>query len=205
MRSDESDYGAATLSKKLIQHIDVSSVLTAYAAATDTKTQDRGNLDLIRCIFEPESSNYFAERDVLAQNMVYSLFSRSKCRLRVSRNRGKVGPYYLGNMLDDRGVLMEAVEGVEKFMTLLYYRLFAEDRAISTTELQHGDRSALNVSRLLRERDNVTMVLDLLREVKPLVVLQGPNDSEKEYIVAPAADVQADLEASEDENGDVDD
>ncbi|KAI9908362.1 hypothetical protein PsorP6_003080 [Peronosclerospora sorghi] len=87
MRSDESDYGAATLLKKLIQHIDISSVLTAYAAANDAKTQDRGNLDLSRCIFEPESSNYFAERDVLAQNMVYSLFARSKCRLRVSRNR----------------------------------------------------------------------------------------------------------------------
>ncbi|KAI9913012.1 hypothetical protein PsorP6_005064 [Peronosclerospora sorghi] len=65
--------------------------------------------------------------------------------------------------------------------------------------------SALNVSRLLRERYNVTMVLDLLPEVKPLVVLQGPNDSEKEYIFAPAADVQAELEASEDDNGDVDD
>ncbi|KAI9914160.1 hypothetical protein PsorP6_006311 [Peronosclerospora sorghi] len=35
-----SDYGAATLSKMLIQHIDVSSVLTAYW----------GNLDLSRCI-----------------------------------------------------------------------------------------------------------------------------------------------------------
>ncbi|KAI9913592.1 hypothetical protein PsorP6_005646 [Peronosclerospora sorghi] len=49
------------------------------------------------------------------------------------------------------------------------------------------------------------MVLDLLHEVKHLVVLQGPDDSEKEYIVAPAADLQAELEASEDENGDVDD
>ncbi|KAI9918733.1 hypothetical protein PsorP6_012010 [Peronosclerospora sorghi] len=65
--------------------------------------------------------------------------------------------------------------------------------------------SALNVSRLLLERDNVTMVLDLLHEVKHLVVLQGPNDLEKEYIVAPAADVQAELEAYEDENCDVDD
>ncbi|KAI9917541.1 hypothetical protein PsorP6_012341 [Peronosclerospora sorghi] len=64
--------------------------------------------------------------------------------------------------------------------------------------------SALNVSRLLLERDNVTMVLDLLREMKPLVGLQGPNDSKKEYIVAPAADVQAELEASEDENEHVD-
>ncbi|KAI9895979.1 hypothetical protein PsorP6_019151 [Peronosclerospora sorghi] len=62
-----SDYGAATLSRMLIQHIDVSSVLTAYW----------GNLDLSCCIFEPESSNYFAECDVLAQNMVYSLFARS--------------------------------------------------------------------------------------------------------------------------------
>ncbi|KAI9922152.1 hypothetical protein PsorP6_001554 [Peronosclerospora sorghi] len=134
MRSDESDYGAATLSKKLIQHIDASSVLTAYAAATDAKTKDRGNLDLSRCIFEPESSNYLAERDVLAQNM---------CLLRVSRNRGKVGPYYLANMLDDRGVLIDDVEGAEKLMTLLYYRLLAEDLTISTTESQHKDRSCL--------------------------------------------------------------
>ncbi|KAI9912810.1 hypothetical protein PsorP6_005645 [Peronosclerospora sorghi] len=138
MRSDESDYGAATLSKKLIQHIDVSSVLTAYAAATDAKAQDRGNLDLSRCIFEPESSNYFAERDVLAKNMVYFLVYYECLETEVM-----VGPYYLANMLDDRGVLMEDVEGDEKFMTLLYYRLHAEDRAIYTTELQHGDRSCL--------------------------------------------------------------
>ncbi|KAI9913008.1 hypothetical protein PsorP6_005063 [Peronosclerospora sorghi] len=143
MRSDESDYGAATLSKNLIQHIDVSSVTTAYAAATDAKTQDRGNLDLSHCIFEPQSSNYFAERDGLAQNMVYSLFARSKCRLRVSRNRGKVGPYYLANMLDDRGVLIEDVEGGEKFMTLLYYRLLAKVASFSTTESQHRDLSCL--------------------------------------------------------------
>ncbi|KAI9895319.1 hypothetical protein PsorP6_018462 [Peronosclerospora sorghi] len=123
MRSDESDYGAATLSKKLIRHIYVSSVLTAYAAANDAKTQDRGNLDLSRCIFEPESSNYFAERDVLAQNMVYSLFARSKCRLRVSRNR---------------------------------------DRAISTTELQHGDRSCLvDVSCDVDQSDIRLLVLNL--------------------------------------------
>ncbi|KAI9895127.1 hypothetical protein PsorP6_019418 [Peronosclerospora sorghi] len=130
MRSDESDYGAATLSKKLIQHIDASSVLTAYAAATDAKTKDRGNLDLSRCIFEPESKDGDDQR--------WPLVIR-------------------GNIM-----------------------LFL-DRVLS---------SALNVSRLLRERDNVTMVLDLLREVKPLVGLQGPNDSEKEYIVALAADVR---------------
>ncbi|KAI9916659.1 hypothetical protein PsorP6_017907 [Peronosclerospora sorghi] len=176
MRSNESDFDAATLSKKLIQHIDVSSVLTAIAAATDAKTQDRGNLDLSRCIFEPESSNYFDERDVIAQNMVYSLFARSKCRLRVSRNRD-------GD--DQRWPLV--IRG--NIMLIL-------DRVLS---------SSLNVSRLLRERDNVTMVLDMLREVRPLVGLQGPNDSEKEYIVAPAADVQDELEASEDENGDVND
>ncbi|KAL4093331.1 hypothetical protein PRIC1_005782 [Phytophthora ramorum] len=191
----------------------------------------------------------------------------------------KVGPYYLANILDDRGVLVEDIEGAEKFMTLLYYRLLAEDRSISPKKLQNGysssdslgdvdqfdirllvlkvmiqlyerhfnelgslmflnhflrasmmksrdgedrrwplvvrgnimlflDRvlsSALNVSRFLREGNNVTMVLDLLREVKPLVVLQGPNDSEKEYIVEPAADVQAELDASEDENEAIDD
>ncbi|CAH0484455.1 unnamed protein product [Peronospora farinosa] len=192
----------------------------------------------------------------------------------------KVGPYYLANILDDRGVLVGDVEGAEKFMTLLYYRLLAEDRVITANKLQKGgqyfsadsfgnmdqsdirllvlkvmiqlyerhfnelgsliflnhflrvsmmkaktgedrrwplivrgnimlflDRvlsSALNVSRFLREGNNVTMVLDLLREVKPLVVLQGPNDSEKEYIVEPAADLQAELDASEDEIEDED-
>ncbi|KAI9911215.1 hypothetical protein PsorP6_008729 [Peronosclerospora sorghi] len=38
-----------------------------------------------------------------------------------------------------------------------------------------------------------------------MLFLDRTKDSEKEYIVAPAADVQAELEASEDENGDVDD
>lgn len=191
----------------------------------------------------------------------------------------KVGPYYLANILDDRGVLVEDIESAEKFMTLLYYRLLAEDRTIAAENAANGGRqssseslgdidqsdirllvlkvmiqlyerhfnelgslvflnhflrvsmmiskggedrrwplvvrgnimlfldrvlsSALNVSRFLRENDNVSMVLDLLREVKPLVILQGPNDSEKEYIVEPAADVQAELDASEDENEDI--
>ncbi|CAH0482112.1 unnamed protein product [Peronospora belbahrii] len=193
----------------------------------------------------------------------------------------KVGPYYLANILDDRGVLVEDIEGAEKFMTLLYYRLLAEGRAISADKLlnrgryssadslgdfdqsdirllvlkvmiqlyerhfnelgslmflnhflrvsmmkgKHGEdrrwplivrgnimlfldrvlSSALNVSRFLRESDNVRMVLDLLCEVKPLVVLQGPNDADKEYIVEPAADVQAEFDAFEDENEDEND
>ncbi|KAI9922141.1 hypothetical protein PsorP6_000208 [Peronosclerospora sorghi] len=113
-------------------------------------------------------------------------------------------------MLDDRGVLIEDVEGAEKFMTLMYYRLLAEDHAISTTELQHGDLSCLvDVSCDVDQSDIRLLVLKVktgtINDVKPLVGLQGPNDSEKEYIVAPAADVQAKLEASEDENGDVDD
>uniref|UniRef100_M4BVV8 DnaJ homologue subfamily C GRV2/DNAJC13 N-terminal domain-containing protein n=1 Tax=Hyaloperonospora arabidopsidis (strain Emoy2) TaxID=559515 RepID=M4BVV8_HYAAE len=191
----------------------------------------------------------------------------------------KVGPYYLANILDDRGVLVEGIEGAEKFMSLLYYRLLAEDRGISINNVQNvewcssldaqGDidqcdirllvlkvmiqvyerhctelgsltflnhllrvsmmktrggevrcwplvvrgnimlfldrvlSSAVNVSRFSRENDNVTMALDLLREVKPLVVLQGPTDSEKEYVVEPPVDIQADLDASEDENEDV--
>ncbi|TDH72600.1 hypothetical protein CCR75_003886 [Bremia lactucae] len=193
-------------------------------------------------------------------------------------NEVKVGPYYLANMLDDRGVLVEDIEGANKFMTLLYYRLLAEDRGSSNKNIRSGGRSsaeslddvdqsdirllvlkvmiqiyerhfnelgslvflnhflrvsmivsrdgedrrwplivrgnimlfldrvlssAVNVSRFLREDENVTMVLDLLREVKPLVVKQGPYDSEKEYIVEPAADVQAELDASEEETGDV--
>lgn len=188
----------------------------------------------------------------------------------------KVGPYYLANILDDRGVLVEDIECVEKFMTLLYYRLLGENRSIYTKNVQKSEHvssanllgndkqseirllvlkvmiqlyerhfselgslvflnhflrvsmiinkdgedrrwplvvrgnimlfldrvlsSALNVSRFLREEDNVTMVLDLIYEVKPLVISQGPNDSEKEYSVEPAADVQAELEASEEEN-----
>ncbi|KAG2515791.1 hypothetical protein BBO99_00008062 [Phytophthora kernoviae] len=195
-------------------------------------------------------------------------------------NEVKVGPYYLANILDDRGVLVEDIECADKFMTLLYYRLLAEDRTIAAEKAVHGERyssadslsdvdqsdirllvlkvmiqlyerhfnelgslvflnhflrvammiskggedrrwplvvrgnimlfldrvlsSALNVSRFLREEDNVTMVLDLLREIKPLVDLQGPNDSDKEYIVEPAADVQAELDASDDENEEVD-
>ncbi|RLN52987.1 hypothetical protein BBJ29_006094 [Phytophthora kernoviae] len=195
-------------------------------------------------------------------------------------NEVKVGPYYLANILDDRGVLVEDIECANKFMTLLYYRLLAEDRTIAAEKAVHGERyssadslsdvdqsdirllvlkvmiqlyerhfnelgslvflnhflrvammiskggedrrwplvvrgnimlfldrvlsSALNVSRFLREEDNVTMVLDLLREIKPLVDLQGPNDSDKEYIVEPAADVQAELDASDDENEEVD-
>ncbi|CAI5734979.1 unnamed protein product [Peronospora farinosa] len=63
-------YGATALSKVLIQLIDAPSVLAAYASA---KARDWD--DLCRRIFEFESSNYFAERDVLAQNIVYSLLA----------------------------------------------------------------------------------------------------------------------------------
>ncbi|KAG7387436.1 hypothetical protein PHYBOEH_008243 [Phytophthora boehmeriae] len=195
-------------------------------------------------------------------------------------NEVKVGPYYLANILDDRGVLVEDIECADKFMTLLYYRLLAEDRSITAERTANGRRnssvdslsdvdqsdirllvlkvmiqlyerhfnelaslvflnhflrvammiskggedrrwplvirgnimlfldrvlsSALNVSRFLREEDNVTMVLDLLREIKPLVDLQGPNDSDKEYIVESPTDVQAELDASDDENAEVD-
>ncbi|UIZ24514.1 hypothetical protein KXD40_008461 [Peronospora effusa] len=65
-------YGATALSKVLIQLIDAPSVLAAYASA---KARDWD--DLCRRIFEFESSNYFAERDVLAQNIVYSLLARA--------------------------------------------------------------------------------------------------------------------------------
>ncbi|CAI5739942.1 unnamed protein product [Peronospora destructor] len=65
-------YGAMALSKVLIQLIDAPSVLAAYASA---KARDWN--DLYRRIFELESSNYFAERDVLAQNIVYSLLARA--------------------------------------------------------------------------------------------------------------------------------
>lgn len=164
----------------------------------------------------------------------------------------KVGAYYLTNILNDRGVLVEDIEGADKFLTLLYYRLLAEDHASASAERGHWSQtpemdkfdlrllvlkvmiqvyerhynqlssltflnhflrvsminskeecdprwplvvrgnivllldrvlsSALNVSRFLREEDNVQMILDLLREVKPIVLLQGPSDSEKDNI-----------------------
>ncbi|KAG6956853.1 hypothetical protein JG687_00010346 [Phytophthora cactorum] len=69
------EHGAASLSKKLFELIDAPSVLTAYSGAAGAKAQDWD--DLYRRIFESESSNYFAERDVLAQNLVHSLLART--------------------------------------------------------------------------------------------------------------------------------
>lgn len=68
-------HGAASLSKVLFELVDAPSVLAAYAGAAGAKAQDWD--DLYRRIFESESSNYFAERDVLAQNIVFSLLARS--------------------------------------------------------------------------------------------------------------------------------
>ncbi|CAH0517640.1 unnamed protein product [Peronospora belbahrii] len=68
-------HGATSLSKALLQLIDAPSVLSAYAGAAGAKAQDWDNL--YRRIFEFESSNYFAERDVLAQNIIYSLLARA--------------------------------------------------------------------------------------------------------------------------------
>ncbi|POM67184.1 THADA protein [Phytophthora palmivora] len=67
--------GADSLSKVLFELIDAPSVLTAYSGVAGVKAQDWDNL--YRRIFESESSNYFAERDVLAQNIVHSLLARS--------------------------------------------------------------------------------------------------------------------------------
>ncbi|OWZ19336.1 hypothetical protein PHMEG_0006428 [Phytophthora megakarya] len=69
------EHGADSLSKMLFKLIDAPSVLTAYSGAAGAKAQDWD--DLYRRIFESESNNYFAERDVLAQNIVYSMLARS--------------------------------------------------------------------------------------------------------------------------------
>lgn len=190
------------------------------------------------------------------------------------RGEVKVGAYYLTHLLNDRGVLVEDIDGAEKFMSLLYYRLLAEDElfqsgrsgvqsfssSYSLSDVDQSDirllvlkvmiqvyerhfnelsslmflnhfvrvsmikskdgedrrwplgvrgniilfldrvlSSALNVSRFLREEGNVEMILDLLREVKPLVVQQGPNDAEKEYVTETPVDVQAQLEESDED------
>jgi hypothetical protein len=191
----------------------------------------------------------------------------------------KVGAYYLTHLLNDRGVLVEDIDGAGKFMSLLYYRLLAEDEnlqsdrsgagslsasyslsdidqsdirllvlkvmiqvyerhfnelsslmflnhfvRVSMIKSKDGDdrrwplvvrgniilfldrvlSSALNVSRFLREERNVDMILDLLREVKPLVAQQGPNDAEKEYVTETPVDVQAQLEELEEDYEDGD-
>ncbi|ETI43354.1 hypothetical protein F443_11673, partial [Phytophthora nicotianae P1569] len=69
------EHGAAALSKTLFDLIDAPSVLAAYSGAAGAKAQDWD--DLYRRIFESESSNYFAESDVLAQNLVHSLLART--------------------------------------------------------------------------------------------------------------------------------
>ncbi|KAG1713461.1 hypothetical protein DVH05_001248 [Phytophthora capsici] len=69
------DQGAESLSKTLFKLIDAPSVLTAYSGSAGAKAQDWD--DLYRRIFESESSNYFAECDVLAQNLVHSLMART--------------------------------------------------------------------------------------------------------------------------------
>ncbi|KAG7396793.1 hypothetical protein PHYBOEH_001711 [Phytophthora boehmeriae] len=69
------EHGLASLSKVLFELIDAPRVLTAYSGAAGTKAQDWD--DLYRRIFESESSNYFAERDVLAQNIIYYLIGNS--------------------------------------------------------------------------------------------------------------------------------
>ncbi|KAF1315758.1 hypothetical protein FI667_g15773, partial [Globisporangium splendens] len=55
----------------------------------------------------------------------------------------KVGAYFLTHTLNDRGVLVEDIDGADKFMTLLYYRLLAEDNAL---ESHKGDRKSLSSS-----------------------------------------------------------
>ncbi|KAI9993022.1 hypothetical protein PInf_015077 [Phytophthora infestans] len=69
------EHGAACLAKVLFELVDAPSVLTAYAGAAGVKAQDWD--DLYRRIFESESSNYFAEQDVLAQNLVHALLART--------------------------------------------------------------------------------------------------------------------------------
>lgn len=73
--SFDTEDGIQSLSKVLIQLIDAPSVLTAYFGAAGAKAQDWDNL--YRQIFETESSNFFAERDTLVQNLVHALFVRT--------------------------------------------------------------------------------------------------------------------------------
>lgn len=194
----------------------------------------------------------------------------------------KVGAYFLTNVLNDRGVLVEDIEGADKFMTLLYYRLLAEDNAIeshkgerkslASSASSHGEHhkadirllvlkvmiqlyerhfsqltslvflnhflrvtmmggetgneklwplvlrgnimlfldrvlsSALNASRFLREEDNLKMVLDLIHEVKPIVLSEGPDGSEKEYNLDGVGDGHDDADSFEqDEDDDFED
>lgn len=193
----------------------------------------------------------------------------------------KVGAYYLTNLLNDRGVLVEDIDGADRFMTLLYYRLLAEDNAMESlkgerkslsssqsSQVDHHksdirllvlkvmiqvyerhfnqltsliflnhflrvtmmkgetghdrmwplvvrgnimlflDRvlsSALNASRFLREEENLKMVLDLIHEVKPIVLSEGPDGSEKEYNLDGVGEGHDDGDSFEQDDDDDDD
>lgn len=193
----------------------------------------------------------------------------------------KVGAYFLTNVLNDRGVLVEDIDGADRFMTLLYYRLLAEEngfeclkgdrKSLSSSSSSHGDHhksdirllvlkvmiqvyerhfnqltslvflnhflqvsmikgncgsekrwplvvrgnimlfldrvlsSALNASRFLREEENVRMVLDFLHEVKPIVLSEGHDGSEKEYSVDALAEMHDDADSFEQDDDDYED
>jgi hypothetical protein len=64
-------YGASTLSEMFLASVDAPSILQDYSSGA--RGQDWG--DLCDRIFEAESSNYFAEPDLVAQLFIYHLFA----------------------------------------------------------------------------------------------------------------------------------
>lgn len=76
-----SAYGAAALSRLFLSLVDAPSVLHEYAR----DDQDWG--DLCDQIFEAESSNFFAEPDLVAQLLVYHLFVSDAAVARQQRPR----------------------------------------------------------------------------------------------------------------------
>ncbi|DAZ95764.1 TPA: hypothetical protein N0F65_010266 [Lagenidium giganteum] len=59
----------------------------------------------------------------------------------------KVGAYYLTNILNDRGVLVEDIECPDKFMTLLYYRLLAEEDSSNADEGRQSSSSLVEIDK----------------------------------------------------------
>ncbi|GAB9477952.1 Cell cycle-associated protein, partial [Globisporangium polare] len=64
-------YGSLTLSKLFMSFVDAPATLREYTSSSDGN-QDWG--ELCDRIFEAESSNYFAEPDLVAQLFVYHVF-----------------------------------------------------------------------------------------------------------------------------------
>nr|CCA19797.1 conserved hypothetical protein [Albugo laibachii Nc14]CCA24391.1 conserved hypothetical protein [Albugo laibachii Nc14] len=97
----------------------------------------RNNQDRATTLEKNKSGKYTQSRTKRARRQVPRWFiswngNEFQVDYECLQNEVRVGPYYLTNLLNDRGVLTENIDEPEKFMTLLYYRLLAEEGKFDT-------------------------------------------------------------------------